>query len=52
MVEVMKIMATSFKRSHDALLHSVPLTLQQATVDPRLHWRFLDTHGRVWVSFS
>ena len=24
MVEVMKIMVTSFKRSHDALLHSVP----------------------------
>ena len=33
MVEVMKIMLTSFKRSH-ALLHSVPLTLQQATADP------------------
>ena len=33
MVEVMKIMLTSFKRSH-ALLHSVPLTLQQATTDP------------------
>ena len=36
MVEVMKIMATSFKRSHDALLHSVPPALQQATADPRL----------------
>ena len=33
MGEVMKIMLTSFKRSH-ALLHSVPLTLQQATADP------------------
>ena len=52
MVEIMKIMVPSSKRSHDALLHSMPLTLQQATVDPRLHWRFLDTHGRVWVSFS
>ena len=51
MVEVMKIMVTSFKRSHDALLHSVPLTLQQATADPRLHRRLLDTHGHVWVSF-
>ena len=51
MVEVMKIMATSFKRSHDALLHSVPPTLQQATADPRLHRRLLDTHGHVWVSF-
>ena len=50
MVEVMKIMATSFKRSHDALLHSVPPTLQQATADPRLHRRLLDTHGQVWVS--
>ena len=31
------------------LLHSVPLTLQQATADPHLHWRLLDTHGQVWV---
>ena len=50
MVEVMKIMAASFKRSHDALLHSVPLTLQQATTHPRLHQSLLDTHGQVWVS--
>ena len=49
MVEVMKIMATSFKRSH-ALLHSVPLTLKQATVNPSLHQRLLDTHRLVWVS--
>ena len=33
-----------------ALLHSVPPTLQQATADPRLRWRLLDTHGQVWVS--
>ena len=33
-----------------ALLHSVPLTLQQATPDPCLRWRLLDTHGQVWVS--
>ena len=33
-----------------ALLHSVPLTLQQATADPRLCQRLLDTHGQVWVS--
>ena len=33
-----------------ALLHSVPPTLQQATADPRFHWRLLDTHGQVWVS--
>ena len=48
MVEVMT-MATSFKRSHDALLHSLPPTLQQATSDPRLRWRRLDTHRQVWV---
>ena len=34
-----------------ALLHSVPLTLKQATADPRFCWRLLDTHGHVWVSF-
>ena len=34
-----------------ALLHSVPLTLEQFTPNPRLHWRLLDTHGHVWVSF-
>ena len=33
-----------------ALLHSVPLTLQQATADPHLCQRLLDTHGQVWVS--
>ena len=33
-----------------ALLHSVPPTLQQATADPRLRWRLLDTHGQVWIS--
>ena len=32
------------------LLYSVPLTPQQATVDPRLHWRLLDTHRQVWLS--
>ena len=32
------------------LPHSVPLTLQQATVDPYLHRRCLDTHRRVWLS--
>ena len=33
------------------LLQKVPLTLKQATADPRLCQRFLDTHGHVWVSF-
>ena len=32
------------------LLHSVPPTLQQATTDPHLYWRLLDTHRQVWVS--
>ena len=50
MVEVMKIMVTSFKRSHDALVHSVSPTLQQATTDPHLCRRLLDTHRQVWVS--
>ena len=36
MVQVMKIMGTS-----------VPPTMQQATVDPHLHQRLLDTHGQV-----
>ena len=35
----------------DTLLHSVPLTLKQATTDPRLPWILLDTHRQVWVSF-
>ena len=33
-----------------ALLHSVPRNLQQATADPRLCQRLLDTHRDVWVS--
>ena len=33
-----------------ALRHWVPPTLQQATVDPRLCQRLLDTHRQVWVS--
>ena len=36
MVEVMKIMATSFKRSHACTAARVPPTLQQATTQPRL----------------
>ena len=31
------------------LLHSVPPTLEQATTDPCLCWRFLDTQEQVWV---
>ena len=33
-----------------ALLHSVSPTLQQATTNPCLRQRLLDTHGQVWVS--
>ena len=33
-----------------ALLYSGPPTIQQATTDPHLCWRFLDTHRQVWVS--
>ena len=52
MVEVMKTMVTSFKRSYTyTVTLSVP-TLQQATTNPRLHWRLLDTHRQVWVSLS
>ena len=43
-------MVTSFRSSHDALQHSVPPALQQATADPRHNQRLLDTHGQVWVS--
>ena len=34
-----------------ALLHSVPPTLQQATADPHLCWRLLDTHRQVWGKY-
>ena len=37
-VEVMKIMSTSFKKSHARTAHSVPPALQQATSNPRLPW--------------
>ena len=33
-----------------ALLYSVPLTARQATVNPRLCQRLLDTHSQVWLS--
>ena len=49
MVEVMKIMATSFKRSHAHTTALSAWTLQQATTDPHLCQRFLDAHGQVWV---
>ena len=42
-LEVVKILATSFKGPMDVLLHSVPLTVQQDTTDPCVHQRLLDT---------
>ena len=50
MVEVMKIMVTSFKRSHAGTATLSAPTLPQATTDPCLRWRLLDIHGQVWVS--
>ena len=50
MVEVMKTMAASFKRSHSCTAALSALSLQQATADPHLCWRLLDTHWQVWVS--
>ena len=32
-----------------ALLYSVSLTLQQATVNPRLHRRLLNIHRQLWL---
>ena len=50
----MKIMATSFKRSHACTATlSAPSSAaghHQPTTDPRLHWRLLETLGKVWVS--
>ena len=50
MVEVMKIMMTSFKRYHACTATLSAPTLQQLTADPHLCWRLLDTHRQVWVS--
>ena len=56
MVEEMKIMETSFKRSHagtSALSVPNPAASHRqthASADPRLRRRLLDTHGQVSVS--
>ena len=50
MVEVMKIMATSFKRSHACttiLSASNPATGHHR---PTPHQRLLDMHGQIWIS--
>ena len=50
LVEVMKIMWPPSEHPMHLLLHSAPPTLQQATTNPRFHWRLLDTPEQVWVS--
>ena len=50
MVAVMTVMATPSKGLMPALLYLVPLTPQQATIDPRLRWRLLGSHWQVWLS--
>ena len=40
------VMATSFKRTYARTVVFSALTLQQATVDPRLHQRFLELTGK------
>ena len=50
MARVMKIMATSFKRSCACTVVFSAPTQQQATVDPCLHQRLLVTHRQVWHS--
>ena len=50
MVGVMKIMVTSFQRSHACTAALSAPILQQATADSRLCRRLLDLHGQVWVS--
>ena len=44
MVDIMKVMATSFKRSHVCTAAGSAPTLQQAVDTPCLHQRHLDTH--------
>ena len=50
MVEVMKIMVISFKRSHVCTATLSAPNPAAATSDPCLSWRLLDTHRQVWVS--
>ena len=53
-MEVMKIMVTSFNRSH-ALLHSVPPTLKQATIDlclPQDSWTLTGKSESVSCGFA
>ena len=47
--DLLKVMGPSKCPLH-TLLYAVPPNLQQATADPCLCWRLLDTHGQVWVN--
>ena len=47
MVEVMKIMVTSLKRSHACTATLSGPSLQQTTTNQHLHRRLLDTHRQV-----
>ena len=51
MVEVMKIMVTSFKKSQQHTATLSVLNLQQATANPCPCQRLLHTPRQVWVSF-
>ena len=46
----MKIIVTLFKRSPESTATLSAPCLPQATTDPGLHRRLLDTHEQVWVS--
>ena len=50
MVEVMKIMVTSFKRSHAGTATLSAPNPAAGDHPPRLCWPLLDTYGQVWVS--
>ena len=48
----MKIMVTSFRRSHARTVHSVPPALQQDIINPRLRRRLLDTRTSLGQSLA
>ena len=50
MMEVKKIMVTSFKRSHACTATLSGPSPAAGHCDPCLCWRLLDTHRQVWVS--
>ena len=49
MVEVVKMLATSFKGSHAGTAALSAPSPAAAPADPHLHQRLLDTPGQVWV---